>query len=1074
MTSETISREDFEKAHEQCETEPFLTPASIQPHGLLIAFEADSLRIRQLSANAAAWFGRPAEALLDASLSTLLPAQALATLREALEDPGSGFFPLSLHQPCHGVLYHSDGLAVLEIEPQLLAPDEVLSLHRKHRQITRRLQNTTSMAAMGTAVAMELRHLLQVDQVVVYRFGLDGHGRVVAESRNASMPSYLDQHFPASDVPRQVRRHAAIHRTRFTPDIHATGLPLVPALNPLTRRPLDQAPSRLRSPHFWAVQYYRNMGVRGMLALSVVDDDRLWGYICVHHRQPRALDRELVEMTETITQTFAALIRPREIHDYQAFHDKLQTLLDQVLYSVSRAEPWWAGFFQTTGVVLELMQAGGFAIWVDSEHQQVGDTPDTIQLSGLVDWLNHRGEVLFCTSDLGSHYPPACGFRDRGAGLLALSVSEPCQNWLLWFRPEVAQTVAWAGKPAKLVKPGADGQPVLTPRDSFDRWVEKVEGQSLPFRDIEIELAQELRGALLRRLLRVSRDLRNNAEQRLGEVRERLNNLLGSLQDIIWQAEAPGLQMRYISPPVELITGYPPRAFLEKPSLWLTMIHPEDRERVRAAFETSRHDELFQVEYRVIRTDGKIGWLQNRGRIFHDARSHRYRLEGIATEITNQKLMERQLYQQANYDLLTGLPNRYLALDRLTQLCARRQRDSHSPFALLYLDVNRFKLINDSLGHEAGDQALMYFARQLERCLRASDTVGRLGGDEFIVLLPDVSDVAEAVACARRIEAAIRAPLQVGEQSLQLATSIGILMVDEPELHPDRLLHRADTAMFAAKSARQLYRVFDASLDNDAQRELQLLNDLHTGLAQEQFRLYYQPVVTLPAGELLGFEALVRWQHPVRGLLLPGEFLSIVENSPLFNELGLQLLDQAIRQLMQWNATREVPLSVNVNFSATQMLAPGFPDAVARILGNHHCPPGWLKVEITETDLLSDVVQALICLERLRALGVQVLIDDFGTGYSSLSYLHRFPVAGLKIDRAFVHQLDAHNRDHTIVHSILLMASGLGLEVVAEGIESQSVAVLLAELGCRHGQGFLFDPPLDAGAASRRVLGNQS
>ena len=1066
MYTEKISREEFLRAHEQCETEPFLTPGSIQPHGLLIAFEPDSLRIRQLSANVADWFGQPAGALLDTGLANLLPPATLAAVQAALAEPDGGFFPLALSRPAYGALHPDDGLMVLEIEPRLLEAETLFQLHRHHRRINQRLQNSSSLAVMGDTLAVAVRELLAVDQVVVYRFGLDDHGTVMAEARDSAMPTYRDQRFPATDVPQQVRRHATHQRVRFTPDIQAEAVPLVPPLNPLSGRPLNQAGGQLRSPHYWAVQYYRNMGVRGVLALSIVEQGRLWGYVCALHRTPRYLDRELVSLTEMLTQTFSALIRPRQIADHQILHDRLQTLLDQILHSVTHAEPWWAGLLAPASAAMDLMEARGLAIWVGGDRHLVGDTPDTSQLTGLVDWLNRRGEAVFWTDDLGDHYPPASRFRDRGAGLLAVSVSEPCEDWLLWFRPEVAQTVAWAGKPAKLVKPGADGQPVLTPRDSFDRWVEQVEGLSLPFREIQIELARELRGALLRRLLRVSRELHGHTERRLGEVRERLNHLLGSLQDIVWQAEAPGLTLRYISPPVETITGHPPRAFLEKPSLWLTVVHPEDRERVHAVFENSRHDEPFEVEYRIIRADGKVGWLRNRGRIIHDERSGGYRLEGIASEITRQKQMERQLHQQANYDLLTGLPNRYLTLDRLTQLCGRQQRNQELVFTLLYLDINRFKLINDSLGHEAGDQALVHVARQLEQSLRASDTVGRLGGDEFVLLLPEVGDEAEAVACARRIEAAVAEPLQVGEQTLQLSTSIGILLVAEPDLPPDRLLHRADIAMYAAKHARQLYRVFDPSLDSDTQRELQLLNDLRAALDGDQFRVHYQPVVALPGGELLGFEALVRWYHPARGLLAPGEFLSIIENSPLFHELGLALLAQATRQLVRWNRDRQQPLTVNVNFSATQMLQRDFPAAVARVLGRNHCPAHWVKVEITETDLLSDVSQAQICLEQLQALGVQVLIDDFGTGYSSLSYLHRFPVSGLKIDRAFIRHLDSQNRDHAIVHSILLMASGLGLEVVAEGIETRAVAVLLANLGCRRGQGFLFDPPLDAEAAS--------
>lgn len=253
----------------------------------------------------------------------------------------------------------------------------------------------------------------------------------------------------------------------------------------------------------------------------------------------------------------------------------------------------------------------------------------------------------------------------------------------------------------------------------------------------------------------------------------------------------------------------------------------------------------------------------------------------------------------------------------------------------------------------------------------------------------------------------------------------------------------------------------------DAQHEFQVLAELPNALAHEQFILYYQPVVSLPEGTLQGFEALVRWQHPTRGLLPPSEFLSLVEQSPFFRELGLNLLAQAVQQVVRWNQQRPSPLTVNVNFSARQMLDADFPAALARVLEQHHCDPTWIKVEITETDLLSDVARALSCLEHLKSLGVKVMLDDFGTGFSSLSYLHRFPVAGLKIDRSFVLPLETHAEESAIVQAILLMASSLGLEVVAEGIETLGTAARLAELGCRLGQGYVFAKPLAVEQASQ-------
>lgn len=819
MKDQSISWEEFAKAREICETIPFLTPASIQPHGMLIAFEPETLQIRQISSNSLQWFNKTPEQILQTSLTELLPDAALEAVRENLLDASPVHFQLQLAQPCYGFIYRTDGLLVLDIEPCYLPLKELTTLNQRVWQIIKQLQNNRSLNTLSDALTGALRELLDADRVVIQRFDSDGHGTVISEARVSDISSLLDQRFPATDVPQQVRRHALFNRAIHYPDIHAEAIPLTPAVNPLNRQPLNQAASRLRSMHLICAEFYRNMDLRMVLILSLVQDDKLWGYVCVHHREPKYLDQQLVSFCELISETFSHLIHTCELSDYQALYDKSQVRLDNLLASISQADPWFDGLLQQPEAVLEMMDASGFTIWVADNRHTIGSTPAPEQLSELVEWLNQRNETVFQTEKLSEHFPPAEAFKKHAAGLLALSVSEPGGNWLLWFRPEQAQTVVWAGKPTKPVKKTEDGQLMLSPRDSFERWAEISRGVSKPFLSIEIALAKEFSYLLLIRLLRVSHMLQLNTEQQLKEAHEHLNSLLSSLQEIIvWQVDAQNLQLRYISPPVETVTGYSPQAFLRQPTLWLDIVHSDDRQRISAIFNNPNDNHRFDIEYRIIDSNAKTVWLRSRGRVIHDEHQQSNYIEGISTDISERKDLEQQLYRQANYDSLTDLPNRSLSMDRLTQLWKRLQRFPERSFTLFYLDINHFKLINDSFGHKAGDKALVHFARQLESCIRNGDTVGRLGGDEFIVLLSEVSEEAKAVACVERMAKAIKKPLPVAGLNLNLESSFGVFIVNNRSLQPEEILHRADMAMYAAKKNQQLYRIFDDHLENDVYR----------------------------------------------------------------------------------------------------------------------------------------------------------------------------------------------------------------------------------------------------------------
>ncbi len=422
-----------------------------------------------------------------------------------------------------------------------------------------------------------------------------------------------------------------------------------------------------------------------------------------------------------------------------------------------------------------------------------------------------------------------------------------------------------------------------------------------------------------------------------------------------------------------------------------------------------------------------------------------------------------RLAHQALHDPLTGLPNRTLLAEHLQAALARATR-RQEPVVLLYLDLDDFKVVNDSLGHRAGDQLLLAVARRLRECLRPGDTTARLGGDEFTVLLADLTSTHEAIEVAERLRERLRAPFALDGHRIVVDASIGIADSASGGATAEELLRSADLAMYEAKrQGKAGHQVFASAMDQRARRRLELEADLRAALDHQEFQLYYQPILDLDTGVIFQLEALVRWQHPRRGLLLPAEFISLAEDTGLIVPLGAWILAEACRQAAVWQGRHHRrPLGVSVNLSARQLRQPDLAAQVAQTLAETGLDPGRLRVEITESSMVQDPEVAIATLRALRKLGVHLAVDDFGTGFATLSSLKQLPVDGLKIDRSFVDGLGRDAQDTAIVHAVIAFAKMLGLYVTAEGIETAEQLEQLRALGCEHGQGYYFAKPLPA------------
>ena len=574
-------------------------------------------------------------------------------------------------------------------------------------------------------------------------------------------------------------------------------------------------------------------------------------------------------------------------------------------------------------------------------------------------------------------------------------------------------------------------------------------------------------------VLSINRDIteRKQSDAALRESEYKMRTLLDSMSEGLIQVNE-ARTIEFVNDRFCEMTGYTRKELLGSNLSDLVIDDEENSENIHVTDNSNGKGDSRQYELKLLKKDGESLYVIVGDAPVFNAEHETIGIMGVFTDITERKQIEEQMVHDAFHDALTGLANRKLFMEHLRMSLHRIKRDTEKVFAVLFLDFDRFKVINDSLGHSEGDRLLIAIAGRLEFILRPGDLVARLGGDEFTILLNEISSHKDAMHIAERIQEEMSHPFDLGGSEIVTSASIGIAFGSDDYAHAEEILRDADIAMYRAKAkGKACYQIFDQSMHEEVRNKLHIEREMRQALEQEEFQLYFQPIVDLDNGELSGFESLIRWHHPIRGMVPPVEFIPIAEENNLILPLGRWILYESCRQMCAWQKENIAAwnMMVSVNLSAKQFVQPDLVEQVSAVLNETGLPARCLKLEITESYLMENSELAVKTVTDLRSLGLQLSLDDFGTGYSSLSYLHSLPVSFLKIDRSFVSRMMSSKKNSEMVQTIIRLAQNLRMKVIAEGIENTEQMAHLQILNCQFGQGYFFSKPLPADEAAQLI-----
>jgi len=562
----------------------------------------------------------------------------------------------------------------------------------------------------------------------------------------------------------------------------------------------------------------------------------------------------------------------------------------------------------------------------------------------------------------------------------------------------------------------------------------------------------------------------------LSQNEERYSLAMRASNDGLWDWNLKTNKIYYSDRWKEML-GFNDDEISDTPDEWLSRIHQEDHDRVRASIDAYLEGTTsnFEIEYRIRHFSGNYLWMMAKGLAIRTSSGRATRFAGSQTDVSERKSNEEQMIYDALHDTLTSIPNRTLLLDRIRQSLVRRKRYPKTSFAIIFIDLDRFRLVNESLGHIHGDELLQLISARLKETIPIGDTVARLGGDEFSVLLQDIESVRDVEAIAKDIQNSFSKPFFLGDKEVFASASMGIAHSDNNYKTPEEILRDSELAMYRAKrDGKSQSIVFQPQFRQSSLSPIDLDTDLRRALDRDEMELHYQPIISMRDRTISGFEALLRWSHRSRGVISPNEFIPLAEETGLIYDLGQWVLGKACKQIAAWNKSKEKEdqLEISINLSSRQFSDPNLVEGIVENIEKSGFNAEFLKIEITESALMQNAQRSVSMLNQLKDLNIKVCVDDFGTGYSSLSYLHTFPIDTLKIDRSFVHDMSRNFRNMEIIRTIIMLAHNLKLDVIAEGVETGEQDAQLSALGCQFAQGFYFSRPLNSFDAALLIQQN--
>jgi len=672
-----------------------------------------------------------------------------------------------------------------------------------------------------------------------------------------------------------------------------------------------------------------------------------------------------------------------------------------------------------------------------------------IELSPAAIFVHQKGKLVFVN--------PA-GMKLLGAGSAKLVLGKPLQQFWLEDYKKLIQAQ---------FKQASHNDGILEP---IEHQLIRLDGDAIHMASTFTPVIYEGDPAIMSTGIDITE--RKLAEQALKESEARYKQLLGSVTDYIYTVKVKNgkeIATEHGHGCIA-VTGYTPEEYAADPYLWSEIVYPEDLEAVKQqAAEILSQGTAEAIEHRIIQKNGDVRWVRNTPVVRKNNQGQIVSYDGLISDITERKQAEEKVNYQAFHDLLTGLPNRTLYNQRLSEALTKAKHQEYN-LAVMFLDLDRFKTINDTLGHAIGDLLLQQVAQRVCDCLRQNDTLSRWGGDEFTLLLPHIHAPEDAVHVAERIIASLKPVFDLDGHQIHITTSIGMAVYPQDGENVETLLGNADVALYQAKEQRSTYRIYTATMNSQASELLALQNSLHAALEREEFQVYYQPQVNVKARQIVGMEALVRWQHPELGLVPPSRFIPLAEETGLIVEIGEWVLRTACQQNQSWRQAGLSEIQIGVNLSARQFQEPNLVEMVADILNSTGLPANLLELEITESIAMQNVEWTTEVLGQLQSLGVNLSMDDFGTGYSSLSYLQKFPFHTLKVDQSFVRDIGMDDQDRAIAQAVIALGRSLGMRTIAEGVETVEQLEVLRRTGCEDMQGYLFSRPIPALQATKLLI----